>query len=150
MNLVLYILGFSRAVSIFQFISIWPYSRKLWCARTGCLQNSAKNGTCNKTRIGEYCSVHFRYFSGQFRLFNRFRTGHIAGNYDVQEHVACRHPPKNGIANTMSIRWILFCILSAFPGQFRFFNLFQSGHIAGNYDVQEQVACRLCQIWYFQ
>jgi hypothetical protein len=56
--------------------------------------DSAKNGTSNKTRIGIILFRTFSAFSGQFRLFNRFRTGHIAGNYDVQERVACRTLPK--------------------------------------------------------
>jgi hypothetical protein len=105
------------------------------------MQNSVKNGTSNKTRIGRILFRTFSAFSGQFRLFNWIRTSHIAGNYVVQEQVVCSNPPKIGTANTMSIRWIFFCIFSAFPRQLRLFNLLQSGHIAGNYVVQEQVVC---------
>jgi hypothetical protein len=60
--------------------------------------DSAKNGTSNKTHIGRILFRTFSAFSGQFRLSNRFRTGQIAGNYDVQEHVACRTLPKMVLA----------------------------------------------------
>jgi hypothetical protein len=69
----------------------------------------------------------------------------------VQEQVACRKRPKNGTSNTTSIRRILFGIFSDFSVQFRLFSCFKMGHIAGNNDVQEQVACsKKSEKWYCQ